>query len=171
MPTQATGCISLLTSDGSTVLNRITAYDGAARTAWLEPAEGDGVSAGAGTPGPGTLSSYVVLAWPARPEGVRLAVGGDLVIDAWLHFLPTVGGRAAAASKLAAGDPAELALEYRSLAGAGSAIGGGGRVALAGMEQPYCDWRSVPSSAVGLSIFRPFYPCFFLLPSIEIIDQ
>jgi hypothetical protein len=122
--------LHIFASDGSIRLHRIRAYDGSTRTAWLEPAEGNGASSGAGMPGPGSLSSYIVLALPARPEGVRLAVDGELIVDAWLHFLPMVVGSATAARKLAVGEPVELALEYRSLAGAGSPIGGGGRAVL-----------------------------------------
>ena len=110
--------IYIFAAGGETSLHRIVAYNGSgasAGTTWLLP---------------GPMCMYVVLATPARPEGVRLAVGGDLLVDAWLHFFSPVGGSPSAAIWLSGGNPADLALEYRSLAGAGSIVGGGAKVVL-----------------------------------------
>ena len=122
--------IYIFAAGGETSLHRIVAYNGDDRAAWLEPADGSGASAGTTWLLPGPMSMYVVLATPARPEGVRLAVGGDLLVDAWLHFFSPVGGSPSAAIWLSGGNPADLALEYRSLAGAGSIVGGGAKVVL-----------------------------------------
>ena len=131
--------IYIFSSGGSTRLHQIVRYDGAFSVAWLKPAEGSGAAAGSTAPAPWPLSTYVILSAPARPEGVRLAVGGDMLVDAWLHFLSPVGGGPAAARWLSGGQTADLALEYRSLAGSNPSAGGGARVVL--------QWSS--SSATG----------------------
>jgi hypothetical protein len=133
----------VFSSGGATSLRRIIRYDGTYHAAWLEPADGSGASAGSTAASPWPLSMYIVLAAPMRPEGVRLAVGGDLLIDAWLHFLSPVGGVPSAVRWLSGGQSAELALDYRSLAGAGSSAGGGASIVL--------QWSS-PSATGG--VFR-----------------